>query len=112
MRRYHHVGIPTSTPRRGERRLPKLGVAVQGFETSPYGIEWMRYEPDCTLPDLVKTVAHVAFEVDDLEAELEGKELLIAPNSPSPGVRVAFIVDNGAPVELLQFVKPGEAEQR
>jgi hypothetical protein len=28
---------------------------------------------------------------------------LIAPNSPSPGVRVAFIVDNGAPVEFLQL---------
>ena len=47
---------------------------------------------------------HVAFEVGDLEAELEGKEILIEPNSPSPGVRVAFIVHNGAPVEFLQYV--------
>ena len=109
MRRYHHLGLPTSTARAGERHLPELRVFVQGFGTSPYGVEWMRYEPDCTLPDLVKTVAHVAFEVDDLEAELEGKEVVIPPNSPAPGIRVAFIVDNGAPVELLQFVKPGEA---
>ena len=28
-----------------------------------------------------------------------------APNSPSPGVTVAFIVENGAPVEFLQFDK-------
>ena len=112
MRRYHHVGLPTSTPRQGERSLPGLGVRVQGFETSPYGIEWMRFEPECTLPELVKSVAHVAFEVDDLEAELEGRELLIAPNSPAPGIRVAFIVDNGAPVELLQFVEAGEAARR
>jgi hypothetical protein len=41
--------------------------------------------------------------VDDLETELAGKDVLIAPNSPSPGVRVAFIVDNGAPVEFLQL---------
>ena len=45
----------------------------------------------------------IAFEVDDLEAELREKEVLIAPNSPSPGVRVAFIVDNGAPVEFLEM---------
>ena len=51
------------------------------------------------------TVPHVAFEVDDLSAEIAGKEILIAPNSPSPGVTVAFIVENGAPVEFLQFDK-------
>jgi hypothetical protein len=50
----------------------------------------------------VKTVPHVAFEVDDLRAELAGKEVLIMPNSPSPGVTVAFIVENGAPIEFLQ----------
>jgi hypothetical protein len=80
-----------------------LKVHVAGYETSPYGIEWMRFDPDCDVPHLVRTVPHVAFEVDDLEAELVGKEVLIAPNSPSKGVRVAFIVDNGAPVEFLEL---------
>ena len=103
MRKYHHLGIPTTTPRPGERYLAHLKVHVSGFESSPYGIEWMRFDPDCPVPALVRTVAHVAFEVDDLEAELAGKEVLIAPNSPSEGVRVAFIEDNGAPVELLEF---------
>ncbi len=104
MRQFHHIGIPTTTPRPGERHLAELKLYVQGFETSPFGIEWMRFEPDCPLPDLVKTIAHVAFEVDDLEAELVGKEILIPPNSPSAGTRVAFIEDNGAPVEFLQFM--------
>ena len=57
------------------------------------------------VPELVRTVPHVAFEVDDLPAEIAGRETLIAPNSPSPGVTVAFIVENGAPVEFLQFDK-------
>ncbi len=103
MRKYHHLGIPTTTPRPGERYLAHLKVHVCGFESSPYGIEWMRFDSDCAVPDLVRTVPHVAFEVDDLEAELAGKELLIAPNSPSEGVRVAFIVHNGAPVEFLEL---------
>jgi len=76
---------------------------VSGYETSPFGIEWMRFEPDCPLPELVKTVPHVAFEVDDLDAALVGQEVLIPPNKPSEGVRVAFIVHDGAPVEFLEF---------
>lgn len=103
MRQYHHVGIPTSIPRRGEEYLEKYGMFVVGFDTNPYGIEWIRFEPQSPLPELVKQVPHVAFEVDDLDAELVGKEILIEPNSPSPGVRVAFIVHNGAPVEFLEF---------
>lgn len=108
MRKYHHLGIPTQSPRRNETYLRELKIHVSGYDTSPYGIEWMRFDPDCTLPELVKTVPHVAFEVDDLEAELEGKDILIPPNSPSPGIRVAFIVDDGAPVEFLQINESGD----
>lgn len=65
----------------------------------------MRFEAEAPVPELVRNVPHVAFEVDDLSAEIAGKEILIAPNSPSPGVTVAFIVENGAPVEFLQIDK-------
>jgi len=54
----------------------------------------------------VKTVPHVAFEVDDLARALEGHEILIQPNSPSEGVMVAFVLCDGAPVEFLEFSKP------
>ena len=36
----------------------------------------------------------------------------IEPNSPSEGVVVAFIVDNGAPIELLQFRRTGTKHER
>jgi hypothetical protein len=101
--RYHHVGIPYTEPRADEHHVAHLGVHVCGFETSPYGIEWIRFEPDCPVPEIVKTVPHVAFVVDDLNEALEGREILIAPTEPSAGVRVAFVLDDGAPVELLQF---------
>jgi hypothetical protein len=105
--RYHHLGIPTDVARPGERYLPEHGMYVAGFDTSPYGIEWMRFEDESTVPDLIKRVPHVAFEVDDLDAELEGKEVLSPPSSPSPGIRVAVILHNGAPVELLEIEHPG-----
>ena len=104
--RYHHIGIPTDERRDGEVYLERLKMYASGFDTSRYGVEWLRFEPDCPLPELVQRVPHVAFVVEDLEAALVGREVLIAPNSPSEGVTVAFIVDNGAPVELLQFDGP------
>ena len=104
--RYHHIGIPTSIPRAGERYLPHLKLHVSGFDSSPYGIEWMRFDPDCRISELVKTVPHIAFEVDDLDAAIIGRTLLGEVNSPSAGVRVAMIVDDGAPIELLEFQKP------
>jgi hypothetical protein len=103
--KFHHVGIPTTIPRPDERYLPHLKIHVSGFETSPYGIEWMRFEPDCLVSALIRTVPHVAFEVDNLDRALQGMTLLGEVSSPSDGVRVAMIVDNGAPVELLEFRK-------
>jgi hypothetical protein len=102
-RKYHHIGIPTDVPRPGETYLEEFKIHVAGFDTSPYGVEWMRFEAGCPLPELVRNVPHVAFEVDDLEAEMAGREVLIAPNSPSRGVTVAFIVHDGAPIELIRF---------
>ena len=100
---YHHLGIPTDVARPGERYIEHLKIHVSGFETSPCGIEWMRFDPDCGVPELVRTVPHVAFEVDDLDAALEGEEMLCPPGVPSKGVRAAMIVVGGAPVELIEF---------
>jgi len=105
MREYHHLGIPTQIKHENETYLEKFKVYVSGYDSSPYGVEWMRFEPDSPLPELVQTVPHVAFEVDDLEAELKGKDVMIEPNSPSEGVRVAFIVHNGAPIEFIEIKK-------
>ena len=102
-RRYNHVGIPTDTPRPNEVYLERYGVHCTDHESNPFGIQWMRYDPACPLPEVVKTLPHVAFEVEDLAAELAGREVLIEPNSPSEGVLVAFVLEDGAPVELMQF---------
>ena len=106
--KYSHLGIPTQTPREGETYLARFDTHVTDHEANPFGIQWMRYGADCRLPRIVQEVAHVAFEVDDLAAALEGHEVIIAPNSPSPGVTVAFILVDGAPVELLEYRRGSE----
>jgi hypothetical protein len=105
--RYHHLGIPTDIAMPGEQYLAQFKLYVSGFDSSPYGIEWMRYEQDSPIHDLIKTVPHLAFEVDDLDLELSRHhfEILTPPNSPGAGTRVAMIVHNGAPIELIEFDK-------
>jgi len=106
--RYHHLGIPTVEKKPGERYLPGLKFYVSGFDTSPFGVEWMRFEPDSTMHQLVQTVPHLAFEVDDLDRELQRRSfhILQPPNSPADGIRVAMIEHDGAPIELIEFNSP------
>jgi hypothetical protein len=103
--KYHHLGIPTKAIMPGEKHLPQLKIYVSGFSTSPFGVEWMRFEDDSPISPLIKTVPHLAFEVDDLEKELRthGLKIITEPNQPAEGISVAMIEHNGAPIELIEF---------
>jgi hypothetical protein len=87
--------------------LPQFKLYVSGFDCSPFGIEWMRYEAGSPIHELIQKVPHLAFEVSDLESELALHDLkiLTEPNSPGLGIRVAMVEHNGAPVELIEFEK-------
>lgn len=103
--RYSHLGIPTTKELKDETYLPDYDVYISGYGDNEFNIEWMRYGENCKIPEIVKQLPHVAFEVDDIAEALKGHEVLIEPNSPSEGVIVAFVLVNDAPVEFLQFTK-------
>jgi len=103
--KYHHIGIPTHEIQENEIYLEKYKFFCTDHTSNPYGIQWMRYEPDCPLPEIVQRIPHVAFEVENLQKALEDKQILIEPNSPSEGVLVAFILEDGAPVELIEYLE-------
>ena len=48
----------------------------------------------------------MAFTVDDLSAELAGEEVLLGPFRAREGLRVAFVLKDGAVFELMQFDAP------
>ena len=104
---YHHLGIPTDIEMPDETYLAPFKLYVSGFNTSPYGIEWMRFENDSPVDKLIRTFPHIAFKVNDLDYELANRDfkVITMPNSPSDGVRVAMIEHNGAPIELIEFDK-------
>ena len=105
--KYHHIGIPTNRVMPGEKYLPQFKFYVSGFSTSPFGVEWMRFEDDSPINPLIKAVPHIAFEVDDLEKELRtcGLKIITEPLQTAEGITVAMIEHNGAPIELIEFRK-------
>lgn len=105
--KFHHLGIPVTKPIPDEQHIPALKIYVSGFESSPFGIQWMRFEADAPYDELVKTTPHLAFEVENIEEALKVSdfELLSEINSPSEGIRVIMIKHEGAPIELIEFEK-------
>ena len=101
--RFHHLGIPTNEIKPNEKYLEQYKFYVSGFETSEFGIEWMRFEDGSPVSEIVQRIPHIAFEVDNLELAIQGKQLIGEVSSPSKGVKVAMIIENGAPVEFLEF---------
>jgi hypothetical protein len=101
---YHHIGMPTSTQMPDEIYLEKFKVFVSGFDSSPYGIEWMRFQEGSPVHEIIQKLPHVAFVVNDLSEAIMGKEVIVEPNQPSEGISVAMILHNGAPIELIEFL--------
>lgn len=103
--KYHHLGIPTEKIFKNERYIPHLKMYVSGFETSPFGVEWMRFEENSPIHPLIKKIPHLAFEVENVESEIQKHSLKVIepPGSPSDGVIAAMIEHNEAPVELIEF---------
>ncbi len=103
--KFHHLGIPGTEKKPGEKYHPAFKFYHSGFPTSPFGVEWMRFDTDSPVHPLIKKVPHLAFVVEDLDFELTRPELNIIsePNPPMEGVRVAMIEHDGAPIELIEF---------
>lgn len=104
MRRYHHYGIPTEE-KRGDESLVEVGgfrFYSTPFEANKWRIQWHRFPEGHGLPELVTRVPHLAFQVEDLDREIQGCKVLFGPYSPVEGYRVAMIEEQGVPIELVE----------
>lgn len=102
--KFHHVGLPTTQKRPGETYLEGAKLYVTDAAAHPHRIEWLRFEAGSPLPEKLKTCAHIAFEVADLDAAMKGKNVLIEPFIPMPGLKVGFILEDDAPIEFMQKI--------
>ena len=104
MRKYHHYGIPTDESRDDETLVETSGFKFYStpFEGNQWHIQWHRFPEGHGLPDLVTKVPHIAFQVENLDKEIEGAKILFGPYSPLEGFRVAMIEEQGVPIELIE----------
>ncbi len=107
MREFHHIGVPSRQPRPNETYLKDGKVYVTAVDADPMKIEWLRFEFGSPMPKEIQTMTHLAYKVDDIEAELKDQKVLVPPFTPMPGVKVAFILHQGVPVEFMQLSAPG-----
>ena len=103
---FHHVGIPVKEKMPGMSYNKELKLFTTDYFQNPYGIEWMYFDHDNPLPNIIKDMPHVAYKVDNLIEAIKGKHIIIAPASPTKGVTVAFILDEMNLIEFLQFDQP------
>ena len=99
---FSHIGIPTTEEKNWDGFYEPEKIHYTDFTKDEYGIEWVKFDADTPMPEMMRTIPHVAFLVDNIEEAIEGKEILVPTFSPGQGVRVVFIVHNGAPVEFME----------
>ncbi|GGK31653.1 hypothetical protein GCM10007962_27560 [Yeosuana aromativorans] len=101
--KYHHFGICTTSRNRDTVYLKDNKLCCSEHQVNPYGIQWIKYYADCKLPTIVQKISHIAFQVDNLKEAIKCRNVIVEPYSPSKSVWVAFIEENGAPIEFLQI---------
>lgn len=104
MRRFDHVGIPTTEVKPGERYVAQTKVFVTDPKTHPFLIEHLRYDENSPVQDKLKKGWHIAFKVDCIEEESKGLKAMIEPFHSVAGHRVGFYeTDDGVVIELMEY---------
>ena len=103
MREIKHVGVPRPRPHEGEVYVEGLKVWLTEFTQSENKIEYLRFEECSWMPESIQKLPHIAYEVEDLNEELKGKKVIVEPMEGGENLMIAFIEEEGLPIEIMQF---------
>ena len=103
MRKINHIGIPVQKPVSGEVYNEGMQVYLTDFTKRPNKIEFLRFDKDSWMPEKIQTLAHIAYEVDNLDGELENAKVLLPKTIVNEHLTIAFIEEEGIALELMQF---------
>jgi hypothetical protein len=109
---FDHVGITAYEPMPGEDWVEQSRCWVTNPRNHPEHIEFLRYEPDSPVPELLKTNPHIAFRVDDIEPHIKGQEILIPPFVVGGFVQAVFIRKHNTIFEYMRYLKDGWFNQK
>lgn len=103
MRKLHHIGIPTSTVQQGESYSEDMRLFLTDPMQSANKIEFLRFEPESTMPEILKTTPHIAYQIDDFAEEMEGKKVIMEITPLSDTMSIAFVEEEGIAIELIKL---------
>lgn len=99
---FHHMGIPTSEMKLGERYSSKFRMYTTDSISESYRIQFHRFLDDCPLHPLIKSMPHIAYKVSNIDQAIAGEEVILEPYEPFTGFKVAMIVKGGVPIEFIE----------
>lgn len=100
---FHHVGFPVFEKMDGMMFADSLKVWFTDANVNPYKIEFVYFEPDCPMAAAIQDTVHIAYTVDNIEEAVKGKSILWPICEPGPGMKIAFIYDEGTAIEFIQM---------
>lgn len=106
---FDHIGIPSDEPRRGEIYVPETKVWITSPRDNPANVEWVRFEDGSPVTGPLRHMPHLAYRTLDVEAAIEGHDVLLEPFVVADRfLKAAFVLVDGAPIELMQYRDPNE----
>ncbi len=103
MRVLHHIGIPTTVKQAKEGYSEDMRLFITDPADSINKIEFLRFEKESTMPELIQTTAHVAYQVEDIVEETKGKKIVYPITKLSDNMTIAFIEEDGIAIELIEL---------
>ena len=100
---FDHIGLITTEKKPGEVYVPAIKLWVTDRQTHPFRVEWLRFEPDSPMPQIVRETAHVAYRVTNLQAAAKGLKVLVEPFDAGIATVAFYQTDDGAIVELMEY---------
>ena len=101
--KYNHFGVQASTKQDNENYYEGIKTYATSPDDHPYGVEFLRFEDGCPLPEEIQTMNHAAFEVEDLAEAMKGYKVIMEPFDVTDNLKCAFIMDDNALIELMQI---------
>lgn len=103
MLQFDHIGLISNQPRECESFVEATKVWVTDYKLHPFRIEWLRFEADSPVAGQVRSQAHIAFKVDDLEKAGSGLECLLKPFDVGFATVGFYRTPDGAVIEFVQY---------
>lgn len=106
---FDHVGITTTAKQPDENWVEQSRVWVTNPKKHPEHIEFLRYEPDSTVPEIIKRNPHVAFRVAGVDEHLKqpGVAIIIPPFVVGDFLEVVFVQKHNTIFEYMHYLKDG-----